>query len=456
MLGSSEIVITDATISPLCPMQEGKRGRFPGRKEGKRGRSCTVGKQEGGSRIEKIEKGVAVSQLGTSNIIRERRERTGFSQRKFADILGISREHLNKIEAGEREPSEALLERLDYFLQFYDPEAKVDIMLDYVRIRFRTTDAVHVIEKIMRIKLKYMLFELHAFYGYEAQYYYGDIVVLVSSDDDKGCLLELKGHGCRQFESILLCQKRDWIQFLAMVKSENAVIKRIDIAINDRVGILDITEMTGKLKRHEYTSIFKQYKFYESGVMVKEDEGDGGARGNTLYIGSLKSDIYFCIYEKDYEQYIKYGISMETADIRNRFEIRLKDDRAQVAVSSLIECNDVGEIAFGIVNRYLTFLMPVAGKEKRSWDIDPRWEQFMQQGAKKVRLTIEPEKCDALGDKLNWITKQCAPTLKAIRMLDASLGEDDRINKIIDAAQISSNMQKLIEQELIEIEEIVN
>ena len=135
MLGSSEIVITDATISPLCPMQEGKRGRFPGRKEGKRGRSCTVGKQEGGSRIEKIEKGVAMSQLGISNIIRERRERTGFSQRKFADILGISREHLNKIEAGEREPSEALLERLDYFLQFYDPEAKVDIMLDYVRIR---------------------------------------------------------------------------------------------------------------------------------------------------------------------------------------------------------------------------------------------------------------------------------------------------------------------------------
>ena len=61
-----------------------------------------------------------------------------------------------------------------------------------------------------------------------------------------------------------------------------------------------------------------------------------------------------------------------------------------------------------------------------------------------------------MGDKLNWITKQCAPTLKAIRMLDASLGEDDRINKIIDAAQISSNMQKLIEQELIEIEEIVN
>ena len=27
--------------------------------------------------------------------------------------------------------------------------------------------------------------------------------------------------------------------------------------------------------------------------------------GNTLYLGSLKSEIYFCIYEKDYEQYVK-------------------------------------------------------------------------------------------------------------------------------------------------------
>ncbi|MGT2357376.1 replication initiation factor domain-containing protein [Staphylococcus aureus] len=25
--------------------------------------------------------------------------------------------------------------------------------------------------------------------------------------------------------------------------------------------------------------------------------------GNTLYIGSLQSEVYFCIYEKDYEQY---------------------------------------------------------------------------------------------------------------------------------------------------------
>ena len=51
--------------------------------------------------------------------------------------------------------------------------------------------------------------------------------------------------------------------------------------------------------------------------------------GNTLYLGSAKSEIYFCIYEKDYEQYVKAGIPMEETKVKNRFEIRLKDDLVQ-------------------------------------------------------------------------------------------------------------------------------
>ena len=35
--------------------------------------------------------------------------------------------------------------------------------------------------------------------------------------------------------------------------------------------------------------------------------------GRTLYLGSLKSDVYFCIYEKDYEQYVKLGTPLEEA-----------------------------------------------------------------------------------------------------------------------------------------------
>ena len=35
-----------------------------------------------------------------------------------------------------------------------------------------------------------------------------------SPDEEKGVLLELKGKGCRQFESYLLAQERSWYDFL--------------------------------------------------------------------------------------------------------------------------------------------------------------------------------------------------------------------------------------------------
>lgn len=328
-------------------------------------------------------------------------------------------------------------------------------MLDYVRVRFRTTNYLHVIEDILRIRAKHMIREAHAFYGYGAQFYIGNVVVMVSDDEKKGCLLELKGQGCRQFEGYLICQGRTWFDFLQELWNENVAIKRIDIAINDRAGILDIPELMGKLRRREYSSIFHQYKFYESGMLSGMQEEDVEAMGNTLYIGSMKSDIYFCIYEKDYEQYVKLGKEIIDADIRNRFEIRLKEDRAEKAVEDMIAHGNAGKTAFGIINRYLEFLTPDAHKERRFWKTDIRWERFIDQEAKCLRLTISPLKQDLLGDKLNWITRQCAPTLKAIRMLDASLGEEDRIDKIIEASRINPQLEKLIEQEMLEVEEVV-
>ena len=41
------------------------------------------------------------------------------------------------------------------------------------------------------------------------------------------------------------------------------------------------------------------------GRAVKHNEQDKGGMGHTLYIGSLKSEVYFCCYEKNYEQYAK-------------------------------------------------------------------------------------------------------------------------------------------------------
>src|SRR5699024_12052948 len=64
--------------------------------------------------------------------------------------------------------------------------------------------------------------------------------------------------------------------------------------------------------------LFRSFKSYASGELVKHNEQDKVGMGHTLYIGSLKSEVYFCCYEKNYEQYAKLGIPLEEAPIKNR------------------------------------------------------------------------------------------------------------------------------------------
>ena len=73
------------------------------------------------------------------------------------------------------------------------------------------------------------------------------------------------------------------------------------------------------------------------------------SRVSQLPIGSLKSEVYFCVYEKSYEQYIKLGIPIEEASIKNRFEIRLKNERAYYAVRDLLTYYDAERTAFSII-----------------------------------------------------------------------------------------------------------
>ena len=72
-------------------------------------------------------------------------------------------------------------------------------------------------------------------------------------------------------------------------------MKRLDLAINDRVGLLDISDLTKNVRRKNVSPCFVPLKVIVPGTL-KADEKDG--MGNTLYIGSLKSEVYFCLYEK--------------------------------------------------------------------------------------------------------------------------------------------------------------
>ena len=368
-------------------------------------------------------------------------------------MAGISREHLNRIEAGKVNLTNDMKMKLLEALEKFNPEAPLFLLFDYVRIRFPTLDIQHIIKNVLKLNIKYMLHEDFGFYSYTEHYYLGDIFVFTSADEEKGVLLELKGKGCRQFESYLVAQERSWYDFLMDALLEGGVMKRLDLAINDRAGILDIPELTDKCNREECVSVFRSFKSYASGELIKKLEQDKAGMGHTLYIGSLKSEVYFCCYEKNYEQYAKLGIPVSEAPIKNRFEIRLKNERAYYAVRDLLTHYDAERTAFSIINRYIRFVDMEEDKRREDWKLNDRWAWFIGKGREPLKLTTQPEPY-TLSRTLNWIARQVAPTLKMLKKIDAG-NQTDYLKTIEQQAKLTDKHKQIVKQQTASVEELI-
>ena len=195
--------------------------------------------------------------------LKEKRERYGVSQSRLAVACGISREYYNRIENGRTPLTEALKEELKKQIERFNPEEPLFLLIDYFRVHFPTTEALTVIQSVMRLKEKYFLHEDYGRYGYEESYHLGDIEVMVSHNETLGVLMEMKGKGCRQMESYLLAQERSWYDFMMDCLTSGGVVKRLDLAINDRVGILNIPKLIEKWKCGEAVSRFRGEKDYK-------------------------------------------------------------------------------------------------------------------------------------------------------------------------------------------------
>ena len=205
----------------------------------------------------------------SKELLKEKRKNYKVSQNKLAVACNLTREYINKIESGLLTPSEKTMRKIFDQLESFNPDLPLTLLFDYVRIRFPTTDVRKIIQEILHLKFEYMLHEDYAFYSYQEQYVMGDIVVMLSHEEDKGVLLELKGRGCRQFETFLLAQKRSWYDFFENCLKAGGVMKRLDLAINDRVGLLDIPELTKKCQKEECISLFRTFKSHRSGELLK-------------------------------------------------------------------------------------------------------------------------------------------------------------------------------------------
>lgn len=185
--------------------------------------------------------------------------------------------------------------------------------------------------------------------------------------------------------------------------------------------------------------------------------GEGNTRTTAVffikYIGSLKSEVYFCCYEKNYEQYAKLGVPIEEAPIKNRFEIRLKDERAYYAVRELLTHYDAEQTAFSIINHYIRFVDREPEKRKTDWKLNERWAWFIGKDRPPIKLTTDPEPY-TLERTLGWISRQVAPTLKMLKKIDAG-NSTSYLKEIEDNAKLTEKHLQIIRQQTADTEELI-
>lgn len=373
------------------------------------------------------------------------RLKRNLSQKLVADTLGFDRSYLAKLENGEKKLSSELLERMMNFYQSIQVSSDIEAKFDYVRIRFPTHDSKKIIEEVLCMESCYFDKKESGLFGYSSMYYLGMIRVLNSVEgSDRGVLIELSGQGCRNYDCVLEERQEGWKEFIKRCYENEGVATRIDVALDDYNEIFSIHEMARKIKRGEYITKFKTKR-----TIFQDDLSDEEKEGATVYLGSRQSLMHFCFYQKNYEISKREKIPIEEIEVKNRYEVRMINDKARLFLKKYMESFDFAEIILGIISNQLTMLEIGSDGEPTVWK---KWLKFIGH-SEAINLKIEPKK-PTFRRKLAYVDYFMARTLKTIQVVDDVTGTN-RLKEIIDRAELREADEKLIEIEIAETSDFV-
>ena len=299
------------------------------------------------------------------------RKELKLKQQELASKLGIERSLISKIESGKRVISKELEQKIIDVLNLDGGHASVEAKIDFLRIRFKTLDVRTVIEKLLHMDMNWFTYEPRGFYHYTETFSYSSIRIFRNPENvNMGIMLDLSGEGCRQLEEIFEeDNNRTWTEFFRSLYDDDIFgqgilvdtkITRIDIALDELIvkgqENFDLYVLKEKMEQGLVDTTFKNFDFsggfaYENKKMVN--------KGLSLYFGSRQSPLYFNFYQKDYELARKESVSVEEArekyEIKNRYEIRLSDEKAFLFVEYFLSSGEsLDWLVKEIINQSLT------------------------------------------------------------------------------------------------------
>ena len=180
----------------------------------------------------------------------------------------------------------------------------------------------------------------------------------------------MTSQGCREFENN---SSIGWADLFGIIRGGEGHTTRLDIAFDDRTGVLNMQRMKHDRDVANYRSLLSytaEHRSHKENIM-----------GMSLYFGAKGSCTNIRIYDKDAEQ---GGLGTHWI----RVELQLRDAYADTVVKSglSIPC-----IFSSVLKKYLVFLQPnPTDSNKCRWPVAPYWNTLLE-GAQTLTLSCHKD-----------------------------------------------------------------
>lgn len=377
-----------------------------------------------------------VNQHDLGESIRVSREERGWTQRYLAEKVGISRSLLSKVEKGTRQLS---AEKLNLILDSLQEElVPVNrVLINYLTIHFFSNQHLKLIEAIIGMPIERFEELDYAPKGYIGQYVWNQVITIRYSIDDtvKGTVMEFSGQGCKHLAMRLKTAKSNWQEFFRKVLAYQGNFTRIDFTLDDFVGSLSIPELKRKVTLGHVWTTF-QVSESHGGTDITNNESNG----ETLYLGSKKSQCRFCFYQKDYEQRKRRGIPLEEAEVKNRFELRYRKEKAQSLAKIISRTHDLTKLFFELLNGAICFYD--RDPNDPGAKVDKKWAAFIgNHGAITISLETIPQSFEK---SMNWLIHGVSPSLAFIAQVDQTF-HSSLLSLIFEQGEMNPRQIKLLQ-----------
>lgn len=377
-----------------------------------------------------------------------------FSDQEMSNYLEIDRATLYRWkEAGEiPESYDSKVNALIAFKEgVRDSGFSLEGKVDYVKVTFKTQDYIDVIAKVLCLQNKPFLEEEKGGSGYDTKYTFQNINVFISKKrEDMGCMIELKGQACRQYEWYFENeQKSSWRDFfIRCFEYERAIsegegkfmnIPRLDIALDEKYN------ENGNFELGKLVDLWDS-GLVESRLTMKQIEDNGQyGKAKTIYFGSRQSAYHFCFYQKDIEQAKKLGLDIDlihsSLKFKNRYEVRMCDDVALDFVrKSLNERIDMARLAVWVINSKIKVFERMNGDKV----LNREWYSLLGE-VDKIGFSTSPVETGFFDKQYRWLNENVSGVTALIKKWENITG-DNKLKKILFDGEISDKNWKKLEQ----------